>query len=282
MQIERARELGLCFGVRRALALVHATARQHGALETLGPIAHNRALLAELEAQGIRSVDSIDMLTGTTVVVSAHGVGPDVMTSLRERRFTIIDTTCPNVARAQRIATDTAGEGFTIVIFGDSRHTEVRGLLGWAGDGAIATLDAESLAQRLRMSSQARVGIIAQTTQRAEDFVSFVQQVFGSLIVRGAEIRILNTLCDATRRRQVAAAELARNVDAMVVIGSRASANTRRLEETCAAIVETYLVETAEELDGDRLRGKEKIGLTAGASTPDSSIENVEARLGRL
>jgi len=282
MQIERARELGLCFGVRRALSMVHDAAKRHGTLQTLGPLAHNRVLLAELENHGVYSVASIDSLTGPAIVISAHGTGPDVMTSLRDRGFTIIDTTCPNVASAQRIATDMAGERLTIVIFGDSQHTEVRGLLGWSGEGALATLDATSLTLDRPAATLERVGIIAQTTQRTEDFAAFVQQACSVLLDHSREIRIVNTLCDATRRRQAAAAELARKVDAMVVIGGRTSANTKRLAETCTAIVETHLVESAEELDAGWLRGKSKVGLTAGASTPDASIERVEASLSRL
>lgn len=282
MQIERAQELGLCLGVRRAVAMLRDAARTYGALQTLGPIAHNRVLLKELETQGVKTVDSPHRLTGPTVVVSAHGISPDVMALLHEKGFTVVDTTCPNVARAQCIAADMANEGLTIVIFGDSQHSEVRGLLGWSGCRGIATLDASALTRDLPNASLAKIGIIAQTTQRVEDFASFVQQVYAGTIGRSLEIRVVNTLCDATRRRQEAAAELAHRVDAMIVIGGHTSANTQRLAETCSALVETYHVETAEELDEERLRGKNRIGLTAGASTPDSSIEQVEYRLRHL
>jgi len=282
MQIERARELGLCFGVRRALYMAHDAAERHGTLQTLGPLAHNRVLLAELEDHGVHSVDSIDQLAGPAVVISAHGASPDVTALLQGRGLAVVDTTCPNVAAAQRIGANMAREGLAIVIYGDSRHTEVRGLLGWSGENALATLDADSLLQGCPTSTLTRLGIIAQTTQRVEDFTLFAQQVCASLIEHSREIRIINTLCDATRRRQAAAVELARTVDAMVVIGGRTSANTKRLAETCAAIVETHLVESAEELDAEQLRGKRRVGLTAGASTPDASIEHVEALLSRL
>jgi len=279
MQIERARELGLCFGVRRAVDMLREAALQHGSLETLGPLAHNRVLLSELEALGVRTVASPDELTGPVVVISAHGVAPDVTRLLHERGFTVIDTTCPNVARAQHIAADMASEGLTIVIFGDVHHTEVRGLLGWAGARSIATRDAHSLLDLRTSPASAGIGIISQTTQRDEEFVSFVQTVCARLMTTGREMRIVNTLCDATRRRQAAAAELARTVDAMIVIGGRNSANTQRLAETCSAIVETFLVESVQEIDVQRLRGKARLGLTAGASTPDSSIEQVERLL---
>jgi len=282
MQIERAREFGLCFGVRRAVNMLRDAAHTYGSLQTLGPLAHNRVLLQELEALGVTTVDSPTGLTGPVVVVSAHGVGPDIMRMLTERGFTIIDTTCPNVARAQHIAADLARQGLTIVIYGDSHHSEVRGLLGWAGGRGIATLDASVLEPSRTPPVPAGVGIISQTTQRVEEFTAFAQRVCASVLAASQEVRIVNTLCDATRRRQSAAADLARTVDAMVVIGGHASANTQRLAETCATIVETYLVETADEIEEALLRGKNRIGLTAGASTPDSSIEDVERRLRRL
>ena len=282
MEIDRAQELGLCFGVRRALNMLRDAALSHGHLETLGPIAHNRVLLKELEALGVTTVSTPASLSGPTVVISAHGVGPDVMASLLDRGFTVIDTTCPNVARAQHIAEGMAHDGLTIVIFGDAHHSEVRGLLGWTDGKGVATLDADALSVPGASPCPAGIGVISQTTQREDDFSSFVQRICATSLSQCHEIRIVNTLCDATRRRQAAAATLARSVDAMVVIGGRASANTLRLTETCAAIVETYLVETADELPVEALRGKARIGLTAGASTPDSSIAEVEARLRRL
>jgi 4-hydroxy-3-methylbut-2-en-1-yl diphosphate reductase len=279
MQVEKASELGLCFGVRRALNMVREAGSRHSTLETLGPIAHNRVLLAELEAEGVRTVASPEDLAGPTVVVSAHGIAPDVMRLLTDRGFGIIDTTCPNVARTQCIAANMAHEGLTVVIFGDAQHSEVRGLLGWAGNGAIATLNESAVTSRCDASAGARLGIISQTTQRVEEFSEFVQQVCASALERCREVRVVNTLCDATRRRQSAAADLARRVDAMIVIGGRNSANTLRLAETCAAITETHHIESADELDETMFRGKARVGLTAGASTPDSSIEQVQRRL---
>ncbi len=282
MQIERASELGLCFGVRRAVDMLREASLTYGSLQTLGPVAHNRILLQELEAQGIRTVAAPEDLVGPAVVVSAHGVAPDVLQLLEERGYSVIDTTCPNVARAQQIASGMAREGLTIVIFGDENHAEVKGLLGWAGKSGLATRDAVSLFAGSVMATPAKVGIIAQTTQREREFASFVQTVCAMRLTECKELRIVNTLCDATRRRQAAAAELARRVDAMIVIGGHNSANTQRLAETCAGIVETHLVETAEELDADQLRERTRVGLTAGASTPDSSIEHVEDWLRRL
>lgn len=279
MEILRARELGLCFGVRRAVNMVRDGVRIHGTLRTLGPLAHNPMLLKELESLGVISIDSLDEATGPAVVISAHGVGPDIQAALLRRSCAIIDTTCPNVARAQRIAAEMAAEALTIVIFGDADHTEVRGLLGWAGDHGIATLNANVLNTRDKTMWGQGIGVISQTTQRLEDYALFAQRVIAIRLSAASEVRVVNTLCTATRRRQDAAIELSNKVDAMIVIGSKTSANTRRLAETCRGIVHTWHVETADEVPMDLLRDKRRIGITAGASTPDCSIEQVEARL---
>jgi len=282
MRIERAHELGLCHGVRRAVDMLHEAATRHGPLETLGPVAHNSVLVHELTALGVTSVDSPDRLRGPVVVISAHGAAPSVTRELEEREFTIVDTTCPTVARAQRVVGGLANEGFTIVIFGDAGHTEVKGLLGWAGERGMASLDVAELAPEGREAAFRRVAVISQTTQRLAEFTSFVQELCGKLLQGTEEFRVVNTLCSATQRRQESAAELARRVDVMLVIGGRHSANTQRLADTCSTLVETYHIETADELEEAMVRGKGHVGITAGASTPDSSIELVERRLREL
>jgi len=279
MQVERSRELGLCFGVRRAVTMLRDAARSHSGLQTLGPIAHNRVLLEELGALGVETVDSPEQLRGPAVVVSAHGVSPAVMRQLRDRGLTVIDTTCPNVERAQRTVGKLAREGFTIVIFGDSGHTEVRGLLGWAGEKGIATLDIAAAAGFTPQRPRGKLAVISQTTQRLEEYAEFARQLCGTAMAAVEELRVVNTLCDATVRRQAAAAELAHRVDVMIVVGGLHSANTRRLAETCATVVETHHIETASELNRTWFDGKTRVGLTAGASTPDSVIDEVASRL---
>ena len=282
MQIERARELGLCYGVRRAVDMLREATTRHGPVETLGPVAHNRVLVHELTSLGVTSVDSLDRIRGPVVAISAHGVAPRVTCELEERGFTIVDTTCPTVARAQRIAEGLANEGFTIVIFGDADHTEVKGLLGWAGERSMASLGVAGLTLEGRAEAFDRVAVISQTTQHPGGFTSFVQELCGKLLQGTEEFRVVNTLCSATQRRQESAAELARRVDVMLVIGGRHSANTQRLAETCSALVETCHIETADEIEEARVRGKRHVGITAGTSTPDSSIELAERRLREL
>ncbi len=282
MQVERAREQGLCFGVRRALSMLRDAASGTDRIETLGPIAHNRILMRELEEIGIVTASSLSEVSGPTVVISAHGVSPDVVSALRDRGFLLVDTTCPIVAKAQGIAAQLAHEGFTIVIFGDSTHTEVKGLLGWAGSSAVASTDGASLLESGQLGDTAKIAVIAQTTQPADAFAGFAASLCDTLSSNVKELRVVNTLCDATRRRLESARELAGRVDLMLVVGGKNSANTRRLAEACSNIVETHHIESADELQKPWFKDKSRVGVTAGASTPDTSIEEVERRVSAL
>ncbi len=282
MQVERAREQGLCFGVRRALSMLRDAASLTDRIETLGPIAHNRILMHELEQLGIVTVSSLSELSGPTVVISAHGVNPDTVRALRDHGFLLVDTTCPIVAKAQGIAAQLAHDGFTIVIFGDSAHTEVRGLLGWAGSAALASTDGASLLESGLLGDSAKIAVMAQTTQPADAFADFAASLCGTLSSNVKELRVVNTLCDATRRRLESARLLAERVDLMLVVGGKNSANTQRLAEACSNIVETHHIECAGELRKPWFKDKSRVGVTAGASTPDSSIEEVERRVREL
>ncbi|MBN1856110.1 MAG: 4-hydroxy-3-methylbut-2-enyl diphosphate reductase [Dehalococcoidia bacterium] len=282
METCRARELGLCYGVRRALDMLKETSALHGPIETLGPVAHNTILVEELTSLNVKAVNAPQAVTASVVAISAHGVSPETTDELRERGLTIVDTTCPTVARAQQIARVLSDEGFTIVIFGDANHTEVKGLLGWAGPRGIAALATGDLQIDGRNLDIRKVAVISQTTQRIAQFASFAQELCGTLLDGAEEVRIINTLCTATQRRLEAAAELAQDVDVMLVVGGKHSANTRRLAETCDALITTYHIESAKELDKAWFEGKSRIGITAGASTPDSSIEDVERALQAL
>lgn len=274
--IEKARELGFCFGVRRAVKIIEDAARKHGHILSIGPIVHNRAVVDRLASLGIEVVDDIDVPDGAVVAIPSHGVPPGVLMELQLRGLEVIDATCPTVRRAQKAVRRLADSGFGVVIFGDAGHPEVKGLLGWAGDRAVATMDA-------RMAAEAglgsRLGIAAQTTQSLVKFSEFVALLLSVAGPRVREARIINTLCHKTRQRQDAALELANRSDLMIVVGGRNSANTRRLAEVCSPVVETHLIETASELEGNWLEGKRHIGITAGASTPESTVDEVVARL---
>jgi len=183
------------------------------------------------------------------------------------------------VRSAQKAARRLAGAGFSVVIYGEANHPEVRGLLGWAGEHAIASMNANEVPLESLLE---RVGILSQTTQNRLEFISFVNSLTARLLPGTREIRIINTLCQETLKRQSAAIELAKTSNLMIVVGGHNSANTRHLAEVCSPIVQTYHIENADEIDAAWLHGKGIVGITAGASTPDEAIEQVIAKIKQL
>jgi 4-hydroxy-3-methylbut-2-enyl diphosphate reductase len=277
VKIERTREIGFCYGVKRAIELLERLAGERGGLETLGAVVHNQQVLQRLAETGIKVAPTVDDITGTTVAISSHGASPEVEEKLQARNIEIINTTCPFVQRLQRAARRLAEAGFFVVIYGDADHTEVKSVLGWAGGKGVATLD-EKLVAKLEPLPR-RLGVLSQTTQIPAHFTDFVKRLIDSVFSRDSELRVIDTICHDIRRRQAEALELAGRVDLMLVIGGRGSANTNRLAELCSALTETHLIETAEEISPDWFRGKERIGVTSGASTAQQTIDDVLARL---
>lgn len=278
LEIEKAAELGFCTGVRRAIDILERKAREVGPVETLGAVVHNQQVVEGLARCGIKAVESLDHLQGNILAISSHGVSPQVLEQIRDRGLQIVDTTCPFVRRAQVAARRLAQAGFLVIVFGEESHPEVQGVLGWAEGKGLATLEPPRFDKMPR-----RIGIISQTTQSYAGFARFVASFIDISLATLSELRVVNTICDATRKRQQAALELASRVDLMVVVGGRNSANSRRLAEICAAAgVETYHIERAAEIDPAWLRNHRRVGVTAGASTPDQAIEEVIAKLKHL
>jgi 4-hydroxy-3-methylbut-2-enyl diphosphate reductase len=277
MRIQKADKLGLCFGVGRAIQLLKEAANKHGEIETLGPVAHNRLLVENLADLGVRPVCYLEQARSKMLAITTHGTSPAVLSEIRARHTRIIDTTCPIVRKAQNAAKELAEAGFHVIVFGDSEHSEVKGLLGWAGDKGAAALSTRQISGTAESSS--RLGIISQTTQTRSAFFRFVRQLVGSVGHRIEEIRTINTLCKVVQDQQEAAAKLARQSQLMIVIGGSNSANTKHLVEICSPIVETHSVETVDEVRTSWLAGKNQIGITAGASTPDEAVEALVARL---
>jgi len=275
MQIEKATEIGFCTGVRRAINMIERAAKELGPLQTLGPIVHNQQVVDRLAEHGVTVAESLDQLKRDILCISSHGVGLQVIKEAESRGIMIIDTTCPFVRRTQVAAKKLANSGFSVVVFGDENHREVQGVLGYAGEKGLATINVP-LFEKL----SPRVGILSQTTQSFSAFHSFVSSFVQTHLESIAELRVVNTICDATRKHQEAALELAGRSDLMLVVGSRGSANTKRLAELCSTLVETHHIETAQEIDPKWLGGKvERVGITAGASTPDEVIGEVISRL---
>jgi len=292
MEIEVAREIGLCFGIRRAIKLLTEAASKHGKVEILGPVAHNQRLVQQLHKAGVNMIASLEETTGKVVAIPTHGVSPDTVSQMEAHKLHIIDATCPIVKRAQLAAAELAQADFTIIIFGEEEHSEVKGLLGWAQGKGMAALSVKQIitatqgnviASKAKQSLlSSRFGVISQTTQSKASFTDFTSQLISTLMSKTTEIRIINTLCHAIQARLETATKLARKSQLVIVIGGHNSANTKRLAEACSSIVETHLVETAEEIAQSWLDGKHRIGITAGASTPDEAIQEVTAKLNSL
>ncbi len=280
LKIEKAAGIGFCFGVRRAIDILERVARERGGVETLGAAVHNQQVLSRLAELGIRVVSSVAEIQGDTVAISSHGVGPQVMAQVRGRHIDIVDTTCPFVRRAQIAARRLADAGFYTIIYGDESHPEVKGILGWAGGKGVSTLD-ETVITRLDRPPR-RLGILSQTTQIPAQFTQFVRKIIDAALIKDAELRIIDTICHDIRQRQLAALELAGGVDLILVIGGHNSANTRHLVELCSAATKTYLVETAREIQPSWLEGQQRIGITAGASTDEQTINEVLKKLAAL
>jgi 4-hydroxy-3-methylbut-2-enyl diphosphate reductase len=280
MKIEKAEKLGLCFGVRRAIKLLKEAANKYGEIETLGPVAHNRLLVEALANLGVKPINRLDQAQGRILAITTHGTGPAILSEIKARHIRIIDTTCPIVRKAQNAAKELAEAGFNVIIFGDAKHSEVKGLLGWTGDKGIAALNMRQIDSPGK--SLSRLGIISQTTQTKSAFIEFVGQLIGMLGPKIEEIRLVNTLCKVTQGQQEAVIKLASKSQLMIVIGGSNSANARHLVEICSPLVETHLIETADEVNTSWLAGKHHIGITAGASTPDEAVEGLIAKLKSL
>ena len=276
-RIEKAKGIGFCFGVRRALNILEKAARERGTVETLGAIVHNQPVLDRLAGIGVRIASGVDDIQGSVVAISAHGVSPQLEQEIKSRHIEVIDTTCPFVHRAQIAARRLARAGFFTIVYGDAHHPEVKGVLGWAGGRGMATVD-EQLVTGLKPLPR-RLGILSQTTQIPEHFNEFVVQLISHTLGKDSELRIVDTICHDIRERQTHALELARRVGLMLVIGGHNSANTNRLAQLCSEVTRTYLIETAAEIQTSWLEGEHRIGITAGASTADETIDEVVTRL---
>src|SRR3990172_8773787 len=282
VQIIRASEMGFCFGVRRAVEMMEEAVRERGSLVSLGSVVHNPQVVDKLRREGLEVITDVAQAADQPVAITAHGVGPEVIDRLAESGVEVIDTTCPIVTRSQQWAKRLSEEGFAVVLFGDPNHKEVRGVKGWA-KGHVLVVASEAEVGPLPEDFPSRVGVLSQTTETEARFAAFVKRPFEADIDRISELRVLNTLCHATTAQQAATMHLAGQVDLMVVVGGRDSANTRHLAGVARECgVETYHIETADEVRAEWLAGHEWVGVTAGASTPDLVIDQVVGRLEQL
>jgi 4-hydroxy-3-methylbut-2-enyl diphosphate reductase len=243
---------------------------------------HNPQVVEKLRNDGLEVITDVAQAGDKPVAITAHGVGPDVIEVLGSTGVEIIDTTCPIVTRSQQWAKRLSEEGFAVVIFGDPNHKEMRGVQAWAS-GHVLVIASEKDVEVLPDGFPSRVGVLSQTTETEARFASFVKRLFEVNLDRISELRVINTLCHATTAQQAATIHLAAEVSLMVVVGGRDSANTRHLAVVARECgVETYHIETADEIEPGWLTGHDKVGVTAGASTPDFAIDQVVSRLEAL
>lgn len=276
-EVRIARRTGFCYGVREAIDYARLAAAQGKQTHTLGQVVHNEGVIAQLEGQGIETVDTLDDVdSGAAVVIRAHGVTPEVMARADERGLEVIDGTCTWVIQEQKELTKLVDEGYTIVLLGTPRHPEVVGLLGFAPD-AIVVDEEEDWAAIPRTK---RMALISQSTQPPWKF----EKLAAYLVSRSHELKIVNTVCPVTIRRQQDTMDLAAQVDMMVVVGGRNSANTKELTRLCQIAGKPVIqIENDRDLDDAApFAGAHLVGVTGGTSTPIEDLQKVAQRVFEL
>lgn len=277
MEIILAKSAGFCFGVKRATQMAFEASSEHEHICSLGPIIHSPQVVEKLAEKGVAVVDRVEAIPAGAVIIRSHGVTADELRAILARDLTVVDATCPFVNKAQEYAGRLADKGYTVVIVGEAEHPEVQGIVSYAAGGKVQVV--ANAAQANELPRMGRVGIVAQTTQSFEN----LRQVADICLAKCQELRIFNTICDATTVRQNEAREIARQVDVMLVIGGFNSANTTRLAQICAELqARTHHLETAEEIEPAWFAGAARVGITAGASTPRWLIDEVVSRVVEL
>jgi 4-hydroxy-3-methylbut-2-enyl diphosphate reductase len=311
MEIKLAKEMGMCFGVKMTLDHIDEAIKTRPGIDTLGTLVHNPQLVDKLSGQNIGVVKGLDDVHSPTVAVTAHGAAPEVYERAQQQGLELIDTTCPLVTRVQQLAKRLVEEGNWVIVYGDSDHPEVKGILGWANsvfdekpkEAAEMTPEEEKAEKKRKLrpynarraicaksveeieaalaeagtpdAKITRIALVSQTTQNTEWFKAFVRDVVSRFLEFGCEIHAHNTVCLPTAKRQPAAVDLAKEVDVMIVVGGYESANTRHLRDISAEFCPAYHVERPEQLEEAWFQGVQKVGVTAGASTPDYVIREV-------
>jgi len=278
MQVLLAEEYGFCFGVERAVEMVEGALDAGATVRTLGPLIHNTQEIERLEAEGVQMITAPEEAAGgVTAVIRAHGVTPQVQIELQSRAAKVIDATCPFVTKVQKLAERAALKGRDVVLVGNPDHPEMIGVVGYAPHNTYVIRDASEAANLPPLHAPL---VVSQTTLKLSAFLEAAAAVRSKA---DAEPEVVNTICSATRDRQDAARALAGHVDAFYIIGGKHSSNSIKLLAVCAEqCAKSFLIETPDEIDVEDLRGAERVGVTAGASTPNWLIEQVVTKLRSL
>lgn len=276
MEVITAKTAGFCFGVKRAVEKVYDQVNQgKKEIYTYGPIIHNEEVVADLESKGVKVLESkedLQNLAHGTVIIRSHGVGKEIYRDIEEQGLELVDATCPYVRKIHRIVREKSEQGKQIIIIGNDTHPEVEGIKGWCVHSAIVVGD-QKAAEELCLPQDQEICIVSQTTFNYNKFKNLVEIIDK----KGYDIDVINTICSATEERQLEAGELADKVDAMIVIGGKSSSNTQKLFEICKTnCVNTYYIQTLDDLELYSLPPVKCVGITAGASTPNYLIKEVQ------
>ena len=274
MKINIAKSAGFCFGVKRAVDTVYKESSKKN-VYTFGPIIHNDEVVADLERQGVHVInDSEDFksLSEGTIIIRSHGVSKAIYDEILNAGLDLVDATCPFVRKIHKIVERESGDGRVIIIIGNNHHPEVEGIMGWCHTHPIVIENREQ-AEGIELDADTKISIVSQTTFNYNKFQDLVEIISK----KSYDVSVLNTICGATRERQTEARSIAEEVDAMIVIGDKHSSNTQKLFEICkGACKDTYYIQTLDDLDLNQLGSVETVGITAGASTPNNIIEEVQ------
>jgi len=275
MVIEKAKSYGFCFGVKRAVEI----AEESKNAVTLGPLIHNPLEINRLAKNyNVKFVESIDDINDDVkkVIVRTHGIPKDKLQKLKEKNVEIIDATCPFVKKPQEIVEEMSKQGYDIVIFGDKNHPEIQGVMSYSvHDRVFVVLSQEELKD---IKLKEHIATVAQTTRKVQDYLKIVNY----LICNYKEVRVFNTICNATFENQDAVRELAKKADIMIIIGGKNSSNTKQLYNIANEYSDAYLVESEEELKKEWFEGKKHCGISAGASTPEWLVEKIISKIKEL
>ena len=276
MKVTLAKSAGFCFGVKRAVEMVYKEAETGKKVYTLGPIIHNEQVVQDLEQKGVRVIDTPEELSkaeDATVIIRSHGISADVYHQLEDKKVRIVDATCPFVSKIHRIVEKKYQEGSCIVIVGNANHPEVEGINGWC-NGAATVIGSVSEAENYSQEPARKLCVVAQTTFNYKKFKDIVD-IFSK---KSYDIDVMNTICNATEERQTEAAAIAGDSDAMIVIGGKHSSNTQKLYEICKNVCpDTHCIQTLDDLDLKQFQSFRSVGITAGASTPNTIIKEVQS-----
>jgi len=275
MEVELAKSSGFCFGVKRAVDTVYEQAEKNDTIYTYGPIIHNEEVVKDLEKKGVKVLNTkeeLEALEEGGVIIRSHGVSKEIYDLIEKKGLACIDATCPFVKRIHKIVEQESNNGRRIIIIGNNGHPEVEGIKGWAKTAATV-IESQEEALAFHAETDEKLCLVSQTTFNYKKFKDLVE-IFEK---KGYDIIIANTICNATEERQREAKELAAKADVMIVIGGTHSSNTRKLYELCKSECEnTYYIQTLENLQLELPNSVELVGITAGASTPNKIIEEVQ------